>query len=69
MPFEAADKNWNTRLLDKQVDKRYYERLISTHKETINELNADHLKQLIVNPHDYILKDPLVLEFYDNLRL
>ncbi|MDR3273139.1 MAG: DUF1016 N-terminal domain-containing protein, partial [Flavobacteriaceae bacterium] len=30
---EAADNAWSTRLLDEQVDKHYYERLIATHKE------------------------------------
>lgn len=62
---EAADNVWSTRFLDQQVDKHYFERLISTHKESLNELNSENLKQLTVNPQDYILKDPLVLDFYD----
>lgn len=62
---EAAENAWNTRFLDEQVDKHYYERLISTHKETLNELNTENKKQLSVNPQDFILKDPLVLDFYD----
>jgi predicted nuclease of restriction endonuclease-like (RecB) superfamily len=62
---EAADNAWNTRFLDEQVDKHYYERLISTHKESLNELNTENVKQLILNPQDFILKDPLVLDFYD----
>jgi predicted nuclease of restriction endonuclease-like (RecB) superfamily len=61
---EAADNQWSTRLLDEQVDKHYYERLIATHKEVANELNTENEKQLALNPQDYILKDPLLLDFY-----
>jgi len=61
---EAADNAWSTRFLDEQVDKHYYERLISTHKEVINELNENNSTQLSVNPQDYILKDPLLLDYY-----
>jgi predicted nuclease of restriction endonuclease-like (RecB) superfamily len=43
---EAADNAWSTRFLDQQVDKHYYERLISTHKEAINQLN---IKQIIID--------------------
>jgi hypothetical protein len=34
---EAADNSWSTRFLDEQVDKHYYERLIASHKEAVNE--------------------------------
>lgn len=61
---EAADNAWSTRFLDEQVDKHYYERLISTHKEAIGNLNEKNKAQLSVNPQDYILKDPLLLDFY-----
>jgi predicted nuclease of restriction endonuclease-like (RecB) superfamily len=61
---EAADNAWSTRFLDEQVDKRYYERLISSHKEAVSELNEQNAKQLSLNPQDYILKDPLILDFY-----
>lgn len=62
---EAAENAWSTRFLDEQVDKHYYERLIATHKEALNELNKDNANQLAINPPDFILKDPLVLDFYD----
>ncbi|GHT31136.1 hypothetical protein FACS189434_00340 [Bacteroidia bacterium] len=62
---EAADNSWSTRFLDEQVDKHYYERLLVTHKEAVNELNTENEKQLAVQPQDFILKDPLVLDFYD----
>jgi len=61
---EAADNAWSTRFLDEQVDKRYYERLISSHKEAVSELNEKNARQLSVNPQDYVLKDPLILDFY-----
>jgi predicted nuclease of restriction endonuclease-like (RecB) superfamily len=59
---EAADNAWSTRFLDEQVDKHYYERLLVTHKEAVKNLN-DKAK-LAIKPHDYILKDPLLLDFY-----
>jgi len=61
---EAADNAWSTRFLDEQVDKHYYERLISTHKEAVNELNEKNAAQLSIKPQDYILKDPLLLDYY-----
>jgi predicted nuclease of restriction endonuclease-like (RecB) superfamily len=62
---EADNNAWSTRFLDEQVDKHYYERLLATHKEAINELSEKNAAQLSVNPQDYILKDPLVLDFYE----
>jgi predicted nuclease of restriction endonuclease-like (RecB) superfamily len=62
---EAADNAWSTRCLDEQVDKHYYERLISTHKEVVNELNKKNSAQLPPKPQDYILKDPLLLDYYE----
>ena len=58
---EAADNAWSTRFLNEQVDKHYYERLIATHKEAINELNEKNATQLSVNPQDYFFKDPLLM--------
>jgi predicted nuclease of restriction endonuclease-like (RecB) superfamily len=62
---EAADNAWSTRFLDQQVDKHSCERLISTHKEAINELNIENEKQLKVNRQDYLLRDPVLLDFYN----
>jgi predicted nuclease of restriction endonuclease-like (RecB) superfamily len=59
---EAANNSWSTRFLDEQVDKHFHERLIASHKESVNELNEK--AQLVVNPQDYILKDPLLLDYY-----
>ena len=62
---EAADNQRSTRFLDQQVDKHSCERLISTHKEAINELNTENEKQLTVNQQDYLLRDPVLLDFYN----
>jgi predicted nuclease of restriction endonuclease-like (RecB) superfamily len=62
---EAANNQWSTRFLDQQVDKHSCERLISTHKEAINELNIANKKQLIINQQDYLLRDPILLDFYN----
>jgi predicted nuclease of restriction endonuclease-like (RecB) superfamily len=60
---EAADNTWSTRFLDEQVDKHFYERLIASHKDAVNELHEKAL--LTVKPQDYILKDPLLLDYYE----
>ena len=71
---EAANNQWSTRFLDRQVDKHSCERLISTHKEAINELNIENEKQLRVNQQDYLLRDPVLLDLdmyvrmYDKLK-
>jgi len=62
---EAANNQWSTRFLDQQVDKHSCERLISTHKEALNELNIENEKQLMVNQPDYLLRDPVLLDFYN----
>jgi len=62
---EAADNQWSTRFLDKQVDKHSCERLISTHKTALNELNIENEKQIMINQHDYLLRDPVLLDFYN----
>jgi predicted nuclease of restriction endonuclease-like (RecB) superfamily len=61
----AADNAWSSRFLDEQVDKHYYERLIATHKNVLNELSEKNSAQLSINPQDYILKDPLLLDYYE----
>ena len=62
---EAADNQWSTRFLDQQVDKHSCERLISTHKEALNELSIENEKQLMINQQDYLLRDPVLLNFYN----
>ena len=68
---EAADQNWSTRQLDRQISTLYYERLLaSREKELVKQEAAEKLAQ--VEPEDFI-RDPYVLEFlnlkdYPDLR-
>ena len=62
---EAADEQWSSRALDRQINSFYYERLLST-----QEANRTHIRQearaktqpLLFEPKD-VLKDPYILEF------
>lgn len=56
---EAAEQNWSTRQLERNIRTLYYERVLSTQDNTslIAEVNLD--KQ---TPRDFV-KDPYVLEF------
>lgn len=60
---EAADQNWSTRQLDRQISVLYYERLLaSREKESVIE-EADE-KMAALKPVHFI-RDPYVLEFLD----
>ncbi|KTD36023.1 hypothetical protein Lnau_1007 [Legionella nautarum] len=60
---EAIEQSWSTRALERQIDKLYYERLLSSKEKqpVIDEAKArtDELKN---TPKDY-LRDPYILEF------
>jgi len=60
---EAIDYAWSARALERQVDKLYYERLLSSKDKqpVIDEANT-HIEPLKNNPKDY-LRDPYILEF------
>jgi predicted nuclease of restriction endonuclease-like (RecB) superfamily len=60
---EAVDQAWSVRALDRQIDKLYYERLLSSNEKqpVIDEANAQ-IEPLKNNPRDY-LRDPYILEF------
>ncbi|KTD57882.1 PDDEXK nuclease domain-containing protein [Legionella shakespearei] len=60
---EAIDHAWSVRALDRQIDKLYYERLLSSKEKqpVIDEANA-HIEPLKNNPKNY-LRDPYILEF------
>lgn len=60
---EAIDHVWSVRALERQIDKLYYERLLSSKDKqpVIDEANA-HIEPLRNNPKDY-LRDPYILEF------
>jgi len=58
---EAADQNWSTRQLDRQISTLYYERLMaSREKEPVKQEAVDKLSQ--IEPEHFI-RDPYVLEF------
>jgi predicted nuclease of restriction endonuclease-like (RecB) superfamily len=58
---EAANENWATRALERQINALHYERLLSSQeKGPVNEEAAEKIKAL--QPQD-ILRDPYVLEF------
>ncbi len=58
---EAADQNWSTRQLDRQISTLYYERLLaSREKEPVKREASEKLAQ--VETEDFI-RDPYVLEF------
>src|SRR6185295_18225823 len=60
---EAADQNWSTRALQRQINSIYYERLLMSRDKTpvIEEMH-EKTEPLATLPKDFI-KDPYVLEF------
>ena len=57
---EAADNNWSTRQLDRNINTLYYERLLSSkNKPSANKPSAE--KATATD----LIKDPYVLEFLD----
>lgn len=60
---EAADQNWNTRALDRQIGTLYYERLLaSKDRQPVRDEAAQHTSALSASPRDFI-RDPVMLEF------
>jgi predicted nuclease of restriction endonuclease-like (RecB) superfamily len=60
---EAADQNWSTRTLERQINSLYYERLLLSHKKTPVKKEAKEKTTVISpTPSDFI-RDPYVLEF------
>lgn len=59
---EAADQNWGTRQLDRNINTLYYERLLSTKKKKEALLKQKDMEKAM--PQD-IIKAPYVLEFLD----
>jgi len=60
---EAAEQNWSTRALERQINSLYYERLLmSRNKKTVKAEAKKKLAPLVADPQDFI-KDPYVLEF------
>lgn len=60
---EAAEQNWSTRALDRQINSHYYERLLlSRDKAPVVDEMQEKTAPLAPAPQDFI-KDPYVLEF------
>ena len=60
---EAADQNWSTRALERQISSLYYERLLMSRKKAPVKAEAlEKTAALTERPED-IIKDPYVLEF------
>lgn len=60
---EAADQNWSTRALERQINSLYYERLLmSRDKAPVIEEMREKTETLAPLAEDFI-KDPYVLEF------
>jgi predicted nuclease of restriction endonuclease-like (RecB) superfamily len=59
---EAANQNWGTRQLDRNIGTLYYERLLSTKTKKETLLKQQDMEK--ASPRD-IIKDPYVLEFLD----
>lgn len=60
---EAADQNWSTRALQRQINSLYYERLLmSRDKAPVITEMQEKTEPLASLPEDFI-KDPYVLEF------
>ena len=60
---EAADQNWNTRALDRQIGTLYYERLLASQdRQPLREEADAQISVLAVKPREFI-HDPVMLEF------
>lgn len=63
---EAAEGNWSTRQLERQIYTQYYERLLSTHHES-SSVEAIIKENLPKKPERFdpltLIHDPFILEF------
>lgn len=62
---EAANQNWNTRALDRQIGTLYYERLLSSRDKVAVTAEANALlaaQTAQTTPRDFV-RDPVLLEF------
>ena len=60
---EAANQNWSTRALDRQMGTLYYERLLASQDRAAVQAEAsDQAAALAATPRDFV-RDPVMLEF------
>ncbi len=58
---ESIDNQWNTRVMERNINSFYYERILSSNNQALLEMNVKNEK---ITAQD-IIKDPYVLEFLD----
>lgn len=65
---EAAEQYWSARALERQIDKLYYERLLSSRDkapvraEAAQKISEEDRQEQQLRPHD-VLRDPYILDF------
>jgi predicted nuclease of restriction endonuclease-like (RecB) superfamily len=60
---EAITQNWSSRALDRQINRLYYERLLSSKDKAAVRAEADEkIAELPPSPRDFV-RDPVLLEF------
>ena len=60
---EAANQNWSTRALERQLGTLYYERLLaSTERSAVEQEAMANLAPLQRTPREFV-RDPVMLEF------
>ncbi|MCL2188839.1 MAG: PDDEXK nuclease domain-containing protein [Defluviitaleaceae bacterium] len=62
---ECAESNWTSRQLERQMHSFFYERLLATQKEHLEEVAGEIYQSEPKTSPEYILKDPYILEFLD----
>lgn len=60
---EAMSQNWSVRALDRQINRLYYERLLSSRdKKAVRAEAEEKVAELPPSPRDFV-RDPVLLEF------
>jgi predicted nuclease of restriction endonuclease-like (RecB) superfamily len=60
---EATSQNWSVRALDRQINRLYYERLLSSRdKKAVRAEAEEKIAELPPSPRDFV-RDPVLLEF------
>lgn len=60
---EAAEQNWSTRALERQIGTLYYERLLASQdRNAVEQEAAAHITSLSNDPREFV-RDPVMLEF------
>ena len=60
---EAAEQNWSSRALERQIGTLYYERLLASRdRAPVRDEALEKLKATKVTPREFV-RDPVVLEF------